>query len=106
MAAARGVRSVGRIALWALSWAVGIAAGVALGAYLTATSGVGAPGASELDREQLVTLPALAAAATFAVFFSARLVVSVIAGLFGSHKRDNGQGDHQDTQNDQVDSVN
>lgn len=60
---------IARSALWAAGWSIGAAIGVALGAYLTATSGLGAPGVSALDRDGMLALPLLAVGIVFAVSF-------------------------------------
>lgn len=66
---------IARSALWAGGWSIGAAIGVALGAYLTATSGLGAPGVSALDRDGLLVLPLLAVGIVFAVSFVCYAVI-------------------------------
>ena len=88
--------------VWSASWALGVALGVALGAYLTAVSGVGAPGISELDSSQLVRLPALTGGAAFVVVFVGRMLFLLVSRFARPHHADDEQGHDQDAENNEV----
>lgn len=59
---------------WSLTWAIGVGVGVALGAYLTVLGAAAAPGDVVLDSTELVTLPVIAAAATFVLSLGIRML--------------------------------
>lgn len=82
----RDTRSSGRWSLlrvcaWGLTWAFGAGVGVALGAYLTLTSGAGAPGAEAAGTiAEVLTLPAIAALGVFVVYVAGAVVARLVGG--------------------------
>ncbi len=75
-----------RVCAWGLTWAVGAGLGVALGAYLTLTSGAGAPGAAAVGTAaEFLTLPAIAALGVFVVYVVGAAVLRLLGGRL-SHR--------------------
>jgi hypothetical protein len=69
----------GRTALLAASWGVGAALGVALGAVLSAMSGAGAPGLTELDLSaELGWWPLIVGGGVFAAHLLLTLAVAFV----------------------------
>jgi len=89
-----------RICGWGLTWAFGTGLGVALGAYLTVTSGAGAPGGEAVGTvREFLTLPAIAALGVFAVYVVGALLARLVGGRLAhrpaadDNEEDHGSGD-------------
>lgn len=80
---------------FALPWALGVGLGVGLGAYLTATQGTGAPGASALHAADILVIPAVCAAGAFVVVVAVRLAFVRVSGLVRTSRRDRDDGDRE-----------
>lgn len=84
-----------RVCGWGLTWAAGAGLGVALGAYLTLTSGAGAPGAEAVGTvAEFLALPALAALSVFVAYVVGAVVLRVVGGRFAH--RPTTHGDEKD----------
>lgn len=62
-------------ALWAAPWSLGIGVGLAIGAWLTATGGLGAPGAASLDMRDVLVVPVIGTVVTFVALWASRALL-------------------------------